>query len=100
LKSDDSGPKRKHVPQKAIPEHKALSLLGAYAVGDSLCQQLVQPWCFFLAGLALIIYDKFYLEFKIIAVTLTLMFISMFLINGTLFPATIIPKRRCSCCRC
>lgn len=40
----------------------------------------------FLAGLALIIYEKFYLEFKIIAVTLTLMFISMFLINGTLFP--------------
>ena len=40
----------------------------------------------FLLGLGFIVREKFYLEFKIIAVTLTLMFISMFLINGTLYP--------------
>lgn len=40
----------------------------------------------FLLGLYFIFTEKFYLEFKIIAVTLTLMFISMFLINGTLNP--------------
>lgn len=37
-------------------------------------------------GIALIVYERFYLEFKVIAVALCLMFISMFLINGTLNP--------------
>lgn len=40
----------------------------------------------FALGLYFIFSEKFYLEFKIIAVTLVLMFISMFLINGTLNP--------------
>lgn len=38
------------------------------------------------AGILLIVHEKYYTEFKVVAVTLLLMFISMFLINGALYP--------------
>ena len=39
-----------------------------------------------IIGVALIVKEQFYLEFKVLAVALVLMFISMFLINGSLNP--------------
>lgn len=39
-----------------------------------------------ISGVLLIVHEKYYTEFKVVAVTLVLMFISMFLINGALYP--------------